>query len=411
MDPQLQSIWCIALFGVRNTFDSPSDHWRRRDPSVNQDLRRFQFQWVSGEAPCSSRVRSAHGCFLDQSQQQLIQKAVPFFNKLANSENPSTLVTDIFTFESTDSDVEMQDSESQTKMFWLTELMGTIIGLRKCLCPFRLSWLAQSKRISVHFPMLSSNSDHFGIYQSTTPPWRSFRFMTRSTISIRFWVSDVVLAPPSLGSVSKAPCTSNEIVRGSIGTFGGQVPSGHVACLPLKVQRNEVVATISMLRVSSIFHSFWWSVLICNADLGSLYHITVFPISAFFFWYFLFIHSHRARLPVFLSLVRIRFFFNKPPFMYEIKSQRLQTQEVIKLLINSGRSTRDGLHCHCDFAFTQITSTYFTYKLLWWSFHTLCLNQQQNHNKIQILSHADHHRRYWLTSLTWTWQNWGLCKV
>ena len=29
-----------------------------------------QFQEVSGGAPCSSRVRSAHGCFLDQSQQR-----------------------------------------------------------------------------------------------------------------------------------------------------------------------------------------------------------------------------------------------------------------------------------------------------------------------------------------------------
>ncbi len=80
---------------------------------------------------------------------------------------------------------------------------------------------------------------------------------TRLTISTRFWVSNIVLAPPSLRSISKAPCTSNEIVWGSIGTFGGQVPSGHVACFPLKVQQNEVVVTISMLWVSSIFHSFW----------------------------------------------------------------------------------------------------------------------------------------------------------
>ena len=42
-------------------------------------------------------------------------------------------------------------------------------------------------------------------------------------------------------------------VLGPLEVIHPQSVSSHVACLPLKIERNEVVATISMLRVSFIF--------------------------------------------------------------------------------------------------------------------------------------------------------------
>src|SRR6267378_3568950 len=57
---------------------------------------------------------------------------------------------------------------------------------------------------------------------------------TRLTISTRFWVSNIVLAPPSLRSISKAPCTSNEIVWAALGHLEVKSP---LAMLPVFLSR------------------------------------------------------------------------------------------------------------------------------------------------------------------------------
>jgi len=67
-------------------------------------------------------------------------------------------------------------------------------------------------------------------------------------------------APPNLsGPFQRHPVLQMKLYGAAFGpleVISPQFVSGHVAFLPLRVQRNEVVATISMSCVSPIFHSF-----------------------------------------------------------------------------------------------------------------------------------------------------------
>ena len=67
-------------------------------------------------------------------------------------------------------------------------------------------------------------------------------------------------APPNLsGPFQRHPVLQMKLYGAAFGpleVISPQFVSGHVAFLPLRVQQNEVVATISMSCVSPIFHSF-----------------------------------------------------------------------------------------------------------------------------------------------------------
>ena len=89
--------------------------------------------------------------------------------------------------------------------------------------------------------------------------------------------------PPSLSDpFQRHPALQIKLYGAAFGALEVMSPkfvSGHLAYLPLKVQRNEVVATISMLRVSYSFHSFS-----THSDMQCrLSFFVPFLISSFFF--------------------------------------------------------------------------------------------------------------------------------
>ena len=209
---------------------------------------------------------------------EVVQKAAPFFNKLVNAEKRGTLITDILTFESTDSDVEMQDPDEDVLVDqvngddkWLAkmsmpippELVGPIQKYFGLFSPAVVEF-RPLQHLSINNLNYSTFKKHPGnssvlIHSTTESPLAAACIMeifqirdSLDHVHTLLGVRRRTPAPPNLsGPFQRHPALQMKLYGAAFGPLEVICPqfvSGHVAFLPLRVQRNEVVATISMSK-------------------------------------------------------------------------------------------------------------------------------------------------------------------
>jgi hypothetical protein len=224
----------------------------------------------------------------------IIKNAAPFFNKLVNAEHRGTLITDILTFESTDADdIEMEIVEMQEPD---EEVLDVLVGKANFGAN---EWLAKKSLSSIPPGLAGAIQKYLGPFGPTVIEFRPLQHLSINNLNystfkkhrgnscvLIYSIGESTLAAACIMEIFQIRDSLNHIhtllgVRhrtpipsrlldpfqqypalrmklygaalGPLEVIRPQFVSSHVACLPLKIERNEVVATISMLRVSFIF--------------------------------------------------------------------------------------------------------------------------------------------------------------